>query len=237
MWASSSTYTEACCSSRFGLPGDSRLILSCACRTVHLTWTPPSPFPSSPTNPVKTRDVTENAGFFAIRSRNVRAKGSGAGGLRHAGGGGFLGGSPMTPSRPGFTPQSPAAFSSTRQSPYSPGPGGRGTPFDRRAPMVGSFAGRANHARRDNSLVGQTIRIKKGPWCGYNVRLLAHHGDAHERLHIPLCCRSSSLWSLQAICLFLTGLWAGSRLRSFSMSHVTWTPGSGALLPVYFCHP
>lgn len=146
----------------------------CDCTTHSLAATPspPADFAVVP----QSRESNEHGGFIVIRSRNVRAK-TGGSASRGGGGGAAFGtpGSVMTPTRPGVTPQSPAAFGMrmTPQSPAPGRPGAVGAMGDRRGPAPGMYSGgRANQARRDSALIGQTIKISKGQWRGYCVRAL-----------------------------------------------------------------
>ncbi|CAG5115436.1 unnamed protein product [Candidula unifasciata] len=119
---------------------------------------------------LNSRLMTENGGYFVCRTRHLTLAG-----------GGKVGQS-TTPLVGGFAPMSPRI-----SSPAHPSGGGADRGRGR-----GGGAGRGGLTRRDREIIGQTVRIVRGPFKGY-IGIVKDATESTARIELHSSCKTISV--------------------------------------------
>ncbi|PVD33727.1 hypothetical protein C0Q70_04987 [Pomacea canaliculata] len=153
-----------------------------------------------------SRMMTENGGYFVCRTRHLVLAGSSRQNLA----------APMG----GMAPMSPRLSSPAHPSSGGGGGGGGGG-------GAGSAGrGRGGMTRRDRELIGQTVRIKQGPFKGY-IGIVKDATEDTARVELHSSCKTISVDKSRL--LTLTGPRAGTATSTYGGR----TPVYGGQTPMY----
>ncbi|XP_042899207.1 transcription elongation factor SPT5 [Parasteatoda tepidariorum] len=169
-----------------------------------------------------SRMMTENGGIFVCKTRHLALAGAGSGGGR-----------PVSE----ISMRSPFHAASPRiNSPMHPSAGGRtpGSGFTGGAsPGPGGGMGRGRGGRRDNELIGQTIKITHGPYKGH-IGIVKDATEATARVELHSKCQTISVDRTR---LAVVGGPSKGSVSSYSRTPIygSQTPmyGAGSRTPMY----
>ncbi|XP_071104525.1 transcription elongation factor SPT5-like [Haliotis cracherodii] len=148
-----------------------------------------------------SRMVTENGGYFVCRTRHLVL----AGGSRQ---------SNTSFSAGGFVPMSPRLA-----SPAHPSGGGGG------GGQGGAGRGRGGISKRDRELIGQTVRVRQGPFKGY-IGIVKDATESTARVELHASCKTISVDRSRLATL------TGQKVGGFTSSYQK-TPMYGGQTPMY----